>query len=88
MYIFHPEALLAVFMPVMCTPQPGLTSSHDPFDEGQIVSTQARATLYCIKSKSKLQKNVNALFRLRYIYIADDVCPSLSQLTSNDLMAL
>ena len=54
MNIFHTKALLAVFMPVMCIPpQPGLTSSHDPVDEGQIVSTQARATLYCIRSKSK-----------------------------------
>ena len=53
MYIYHTKAPLAVFMSVMCIHPPGLTSSHDPVDEGQIVSTQARATLYCIRSKSK-----------------------------------
>ena len=43
MYIYHTKALLAVFMPVMCIHPPGLTSSHDPCDEGQIVSTLERS---------------------------------------------
>ena len=48
---------------------------------------QGNVILTLLRRFAKLTHRSHALFRLRYIFIADDVCPLL-QLTSNDLMAL